>query len=393
MAFNQSKYFVDNLSRNVKRGLINKARRGEFPMKAPWGYLNNRLTKKIIINKKTYKFIKKAFHLYSTGKYSYKDISQYLASRKIGRINKKTKKLESYSINGVYHMLTKPFYHGYFKYCGELYKGTHKPLISKKLFDQVQGVVLSRSKNRKRIHNFAFTNLIKCAECGYMITAEKHTKYYKETNRMANYTYYRCSKKSKINCSQPYISENDLLDQINKYIQKVSLKKEWKNKMLAKLNKDGEEANKSISIHKKEFEQILKNLQFKLDKLLDSFLEGLINRKTFLQKKEQLMNQKMEINDKIEGFKKKKIYWLEPFKKWILLASLGEKIAKNENLEDKLFFLKSCGSNCTLKDKKLEFIWQKPWARLTARPTVRTFVRLGRLELPTSPSEAECSIH
>lgn len=31
MAFSQSKYYVDNLSKNTKRGLHQKVRRGEFP--------------------------------------------------------------------------------------------------------------------------------------------------------------------------------------------------------------------------------------------------------------------------------------------------------------------------------------------------------------------------
>ena len=40
IAFGQSKYFVDNLSENTKRGLRQKLRRGEWPGWAPIGYLN-----------------------------------------------------------------------------------------------------------------------------------------------------------------------------------------------------------------------------------------------------------------------------------------------------------------------------------------------------------------
>jgi len=35
IAFGQSKYFVDNLSENTKRGLRQKLRRGEMPGYAP----------------------------------------------------------------------------------------------------------------------------------------------------------------------------------------------------------------------------------------------------------------------------------------------------------------------------------------------------------------------
>ncbi len=49
--FGQSKYYVDNLSENTKRGLREKVRRGEFPHQAPIGYLNDYRTKKIIVDK------------------------------------------------------------------------------------------------------------------------------------------------------------------------------------------------------------------------------------------------------------------------------------------------------------------------------------------------------
>ena len=44
--FGQSKYYVDTLSENTKRGLREKIRRGEYPGRAPIGYLNDYRTKK-----------------------------------------------------------------------------------------------------------------------------------------------------------------------------------------------------------------------------------------------------------------------------------------------------------------------------------------------------------
>ena len=47
VAFGQSKYFSDNLVENVKRGIRQKLRRGEWLTKAPYGYVNNLKTKTI----------------------------------------------------------------------------------------------------------------------------------------------------------------------------------------------------------------------------------------------------------------------------------------------------------------------------------------------------------
>jgi len=50
IAFGQSKYFVDNLRENVKRGLRQKIRNGVWPSTAPVGYLNNLKTRGIDID-------------------------------------------------------------------------------------------------------------------------------------------------------------------------------------------------------------------------------------------------------------------------------------------------------------------------------------------------------
>jgi len=59
IAFSQSKYYVDNLSENVKRGNRQKLRRGEWPNQAPFGYLN--INKKIEVIKSGLSMCKKLF--------------------------------------------------------------------------------------------------------------------------------------------------------------------------------------------------------------------------------------------------------------------------------------------------------------------------------------------
>ena len=46
--FGQSKYYVDNLSENTKRGLRARVRSGDFPSQAPFGYLNEIVAVKLL---------------------------------------------------------------------------------------------------------------------------------------------------------------------------------------------------------------------------------------------------------------------------------------------------------------------------------------------------------
>ena len=59
MAFGQSKYYVDSLSENTKRGLRQKVRNGDYPTLAPVGYINDSRTKTVVVDKKKNKNIKK----------------------------------------------------------------------------------------------------------------------------------------------------------------------------------------------------------------------------------------------------------------------------------------------------------------------------------------------
>src|SRR3989344_5172455 len=75
VAFGQSKYFSDNLVENVKRGIRQKIRRGEWLTLAPFGYVNNLKTKNIEPDKVKSRIIKRAFEEYATGTYTLKSLA------------------------------------------------------------------------------------------------------------------------------------------------------------------------------------------------------------------------------------------------------------------------------------------------------------------------------
>src|SRR3990167_11565282 len=60
IAFGQSKYYVDSLSENTKRGLRQKVRNGEYPGIAAVGYINDVRTKTIVVDKRKSIFVRQA---------------------------------------------------------------------------------------------------------------------------------------------------------------------------------------------------------------------------------------------------------------------------------------------------------------------------------------------
>src|SRR3990167_489083 len=94
IAFGQSKYFIDNLSENVKRGLRQKCRRGEWPGMAPLGYINDQKTRTILLDKKKAKIVRKIFDLYVTGDYPLKALAN--------KFGKSSSRIQSILKNPIY---------------------------------------------------------------------------------------------------------------------------------------------------------------------------------------------------------------------------------------------------------------------------------------------------
>src|SRR3989339_2054959 len=126
IAFGQSKYYVDNLSENIKRGHRQKLRNGVWPSKAPYGYTNNPKTRGIDVDEEKLKVVKKSFQLFADGNISFTGISQFMFKFGIKRQGEKPIK-----VGQVKNMLSNRFYLGILKYAGEYYQGTHKTFISK----------------------------------------------------------------------------------------------------------------------------------------------------------------------------------------------------------------------------------------------------------------------
>jgi DNA invertase Pin-like site-specific DNA recombinase len=90
IAFSQSKYYVDNLSENVKRGFREKLRRGEWPGCAPLGYLNDYKNHVIVPDAEKAPFIRRFFELCGTGLYTTTEL--FRETRKWGLTGKTGKK-------------------------------------------------------------------------------------------------------------------------------------------------------------------------------------------------------------------------------------------------------------------------------------------------------------
>jgi DNA invertase Pin-like site-specific DNA recombinase len=180
-----AKNYIDNLSEETKKGMLEKAEQGIYPTVAPLGYHNVARAdgkKTIEPDPDTASLVVRLFEWYASGNYSLKDVTKMartagLAFRKSGTtVTKST----------VRKILTNPLYYGDFDWAGKRYQGIHEPLISQGLFNRVQEVLTDKGNRRthQQKHHWAFQGLVSCGHCGCAFTAEV---------KKGRYVYYHCT--------------------------------------------------------------------------------------------------------------------------------------------------------------------------------------------------------
>ena len=360
--FNSSKQYVDNLSVNTKRGLRQKVREGHCPRLAPVGYINDVWTKTIWVDKKLAEIVRQAFELYATGTKTLDDIAAFLYVNGVKTRGRRRKKGEPKSAGGkqwhasrVKRMLTDVFYYGHFRYNGVVYEGKHTAIIDKALFDRVQRVLTGRGRAQKQATAPQPLNLlVRCENCDCFVTGAHKIKRQKNGN-VHEYTYYRCTHKSKkVMCREKEVREYVLAGELVPILQSFALPKDWRDYMTSRLEQDRQtledESKATIEVLREKLDAI----DAKLKRLFDVYLEGDIERDDYKDRQGELMSEKKSLEGKIERVLTNAGYWIEPMQKWLETAvSICSIDEKTEHSEIARALRKIEGLNLKMKNKKV----------------------------------------
>jgi site-specific DNA recombinase len=349
IAFSQSKYYVDNLSENIKRGHRNKLKDGIWPRNAPLGYLNDKVNKVIIPDLERSPYIVKAFEAYATGRYTLRQIRELVTE-----LGFRSQKEQVLSISNIHDILRNPIFCGLLRYGGEIYEGKHKPIITKKLFDSVQEVMSRKSKPKgKGLKEYIYRGFFHCGECNCFITTETQK----------GHNYLRCTKR-KNPCSQKYVREEIITSKIQEEIKKVSLPLDWANWMIVENEKDRQSENQSSEIFSQKTKNEISLLDSKIEKLMSLYLENGLSIEEYRNSKNVLVNKKQLLKEKLLAFEKKSHNRFELTEKF-LKASINNMELANEGIpEEILREFKKVGSNFIIEARTVLFEPRGAWKTL-----------------------------
>ena len=301
--------------------------------------------------------------------------------------------------SAIYKIFTKPFYYGQFEYpkgSGQWYQGKHEPMITEAEYDRVQ-TLLGRDGNPRpqSHHDFAFTGLIRCGDCGLVVTAEeKHQVIcgqcrFKFAHRKRDacprckirvgkmvkplylhYTYYHCSKSRRPSCRQKSLTKTELEKQINDALARISISvkfKDWAVKYLHELH--AQEAQSQVEIVKTQ-EQAYRACLGQIEGLLSLKTSpgnrdgSLLSDAEYAERRGRLLKEKMTLEKSLNDAGQGKEQRLKLSERTFEFACLvQERFAKGDPAAQKEI-LATMSSNLILKDKKLLIEARKPFVIL-----------------------------
>jgi DNA invertase Pin-like site-specific DNA recombinase len=338
-----NEWFAKDTSRKIKTSMNAKFRAGEHTCAyAPIGYKKNPdIKNKLMIDKETRWIVEKIFELALLGNGASKIMKfliadkvptpSYLNYKRFGTFSniyadapeekawewnigqvKSILKDETYIGNSVHYRQTKAS----FKSKRRVYRdksewltieGTHEPIISKSDFDNVQGQLASRRREKKDFTTQVFAGLLKCSGCGWALTYATHKR------KDGTYGYYKCGKYSmygKGYCSNHHIHYDTLYAYVLSRLQYWSKQAHTdEEKLLKKLLNAGD--RESGAIRKKQ-ENDLKRAEKRraeLDSLFtrpyEDRVAGRITEYNFNMLSAKYQDEQAQLDEQLNGLKTK----------------------------------------------------------------------------------------
>lgn len=358
-----STQFIQDLSRNTKRGLQSKVERGWAHYVAPIGYLNDKENKTQIKDPDRFAIVRKIWNTMLTGTYNPPQILK-MANDQWGlrTVQRKRSGGRPVSRSAIYKMLSNIFYAGIIEYHDKQYPGKFPAMITLEEYDRVQFLLGKKGKARPQKHQFAFTGLIRCGECGCLVTAETKKKLIKGSGEIREYVYYHCTRrKTEMNCSQrQVIREDELERQIAEEIQQFTILPEFKDWALEVLREENShEVEDRTTVYESQ-QKAINQAQARLDRLVDMRLNELLTDEQYAEKKAELENEIKQFKTQMRATEHRAENWLETTEKVFDFATHAHTAFLTGSLETKKQILVALGSNQTLKDGKLN-VQASPW--------------------------------
>lgn len=287
----------EQIKERMSMGKVARAKKGKFAGgKIPIGY--DYIDGTFVPNEFEKILISEIFTMFASGispKKIAKDLNDRGLQHRRGKWNDMT----------IRQILRNKTYCGYTRFREEYQKGSHEPIISEDLFDQVQRIMNRRTEMYNAVNarpgraTSYLAGLLECGCCGAKYAKHKQTVRNKDGSRV-EYCYYSCNSRTKVNryvikdpgCKNRHIRMKDLDDIIFAEIKKLALDPSY----VAEIRTAAPDSDRIPTLRNE-----IKKLDNQIGKLVDLYAVGNVPVDVLQQRIDALNSQRSALSTELES--------------------------------------------------------------------------------------------
>ena len=340
--------YIRNLREETLKGFYGRLKQGILPIGAPLGYVDNGGGKAKTPHPIKAPLVKRVFELYATGKYNFDTLLPEL--EKMGLRNRNENPIHRSALTLV---LNNIFYTGliHIKSTGETFKGIHEPIISKTLYDRVQAFIKGKTHAKVQKHDFIFRRMAKCEYCKSTLFGEKQKGHH----------YYRChNKECPMTCIREEVVDSSILQKLD-LLTPQPLEEKYILNRIQQLQGGLEE---QVTATRAGLQLKLGQIRAKLDRLTDALIDGQIDRETFTLRKNSLILNQKQTEDRLDNIEDEIRILPDKAKKILELMKCVHFQYETGILPEKRRVLQDVISNLSATREKAEFTMVSPYEQI-----------------------------
>lgn len=357
-------YYSGELAEKTRRGLDQKALKGEWPNKAPYGYKNNSTTKRLVVDPVNARWVRRIKELSAESRHSLDAIVEILLAEGCTRYGSRLHR------NLVERTIRNPLYTGRYEYpvgSGNWIQGKHEALVSWDLHEAAIAGLTREKRARQRKHYFTFAGMIRCGCCPEGRAVVMDIK--KEKFIYAHCTGTRRSKvagaRVKLCPDAQFVPLAQLETQAVAALTRTQLTYELADKIFADIALDAGAAEGAAEASAAVLKGQLKRLEGRAAEAYADKLDGKIDEAFWREQQKRWGDEKVRLEAALRRQKDATpSSMLRNVKQVLQLAKDIVPIYNSSSPEEKRRILNLVCSNWTLTGKKLNYQMRKPFAEL-----------------------------
>lgn len=318
-----AKAYLNRLKEDARATITFKLSKGEWPGKAPYGYRNTKKDGRSWIEPHETESVIAARmqRLYAGGSHSMESVraavkKEYGAALSKGKVD---------------HILKNPFYSGWMRFEGQLYRHGYTPIVPFSVYRRILEVKEGHKKVSYKFAGleFPYRGILTCGTCGCRVTCERKRK------GGRTYHYYHCTQYFGKH-EAAYLSEAELDERFDALLRRLTIPPKWAEKIERRLMARSKESSAVLDKRRKLLLAERQRVQTRLETLYDDRLDGVLPLEAYQERRAKAEQTVVELDRQLEDLTRTTTDGYECSISFVRLCSRvregfkGSKASKNE---------------------------------------------------------------